>query len=375
MHEGPHGKHVCLVMELLGHNLLKLIRYYRYKGIPTTIVKHTTKHILQALDCLHRECQIIHTDLKPENVLVCLTATEWETLYKEYAAAIVTAEDEHLSSTENEANIEQEFDWDQMYVNIGNGVINEYDRRQRILEHCWYERYIEPLKNKEKAQRSLIEEGTIENLNHEGQDLSSLKLSESNLDIVAMQQNIPSNEINGNGHTSTVDAVVLLDVKIADLGNACWIHHHFTEDIQTRQYRSPEVILRAEYNETVDIWSLACVVFELLTGDFLFESHSGKNYSKNEDHLALLMELLGIYPKHLAMSGKYYGRYFDQQGHLHHIKKLEFWSLSQVLQDKYHYSNQDARELSSFLLPMLDFNPQQRIPASKCLEHSWLKIS
>jgi hypothetical protein len=29
-----------------------------------------------------------------------------------------------------------------------------------------------------------------------------------------------------------------LTVKIADLGNACWVHHHFTEDIQTRQYRS-----------------------------------------------------------------------------------------------------------------------------------------
>ena len=32
-----------------------------------------------------------------------------------------------------------------------------------------------------------------------------------------------------------------LTVKIADLGNACWVHHHFTEEIQTRQYRSLEV--------------------------------------------------------------------------------------------------------------------------------------
>merc|ERR550517_2150981 len=31
-----------------------------------------------------------------------------------------------------------------------------------------------------------------------------------------------------------------LEVKIADLGNACWEQHHFTEDIQTRQYRSLE---------------------------------------------------------------------------------------------------------------------------------------
>lgn len=35
------------------------------------------------------------------------------------------------------------------------------------------------------------------------------------------------------------------DVKIADLGNACWVDKHFTEDIQTRQYRSLEVLLGA----------------------------------------------------------------------------------------------------------------------------------
>jgi serine/threonine-protein kinase SRPK3 len=45
-------------------------------------------------------------------------------------------------------------------------------------------------------------------------------------------------------------------VKIADLGNACWVDKHFTNDIQTRQYRSPEVILEAKYDISTDIWSL-----------------------------------------------------------------------------------------------------------------------
>ena len=35
--------------------------------------------------------------------------------------------------------------------------------------------------------------------------------------------------------------------KLADFGNACWVHKHFTEDIQTRQYRSPEVILGFDF--------------------------------------------------------------------------------------------------------------------------------
>ena len=87
-----------------------------------------------------------------------------------------------------------------------------------------------------------------------------------------------------------------LCVKIADLGNACWEHHHFTDDIQTRQYRALEVIIGAGYGPPADIWSTACMAFELATGDFLFEPHAGASYSKDEDHLAHMSELLGEIP-------------------------------------------------------------------------------
>ena len=62
-----------------------------------------------------------------------------------------------------------------------------------------------------------------------------------------------------------------LQVKLCDLGNGCWINHHFTSLIQTRQYRSPEVIIGAEYDTSADMWSFACTIFEMVTGDFLFD--------------------------------------------------------------------------------------------------------
>ena len=72
--------------------------------------------------------------------------------------------------------------------------------------------------------------------------------------------------------TSLTSHFTTCQVKIADLGNACWTYKHFTDDIQTRQYRAPEIILQNnKYNTTVDIWSLACVIFECLTGDYLFD--------------------------------------------------------------------------------------------------------
>merc|ERR1719359_2269882 len=69
-HVGPHGKHVCMVFETMGPNVLALIKKYNFKGVPMDVVRKVTLHTLIGLDYLHRVCGIIHTDLKPENVLI-----------------------------------------------------------------------------------------------------------------------------------------------------------------------------------------------------------------------------------------------------------------------------------------------------------------
>lgn len=63
-----------------------------------------------------------------------------------------------------------------------------------------------------------------------------------------------------SGGTRTALDENLISVKIADLGNACWVDQHFTDDIQTRQYRSPEVLLGANWGASTDIWSMGCLV-------------------------------------------------------------------------------------------------------------------
>ncbi len=166
-----------------------------------------------------------------------------------------------------------------------------------------------------------------------------------------------------------------LQVKIADLGNACWTYHHFTEDIQTRQYRSLEVILGSGYTTSADLWSLACMAFELATGDYLFEPHSGENYTRDEDHIAHIIELLGPIPYDLAMSGKYSADFFTKRGQLRHINQLRPWEMYEVLTEKYDWSTRDAAEFSDFLLPMLNYNIYERASALDCLNHPWITNS
>lgn len=166
-----------------------------------------------------------------------------------------------------------------------------------------------------------------------------------------------------------------MEVKIADLGNACWVHKHFTEDIQTRQYRSLEVILGASYNVSADIWSTACMAFELATGDYLFEPHSGENYCRDEDHIAHIIELLGPIPKKIIMSGTLSHFVFNKKSELRHITGLKPWGLDEVLIQKYEWSVDDATEFADFLRPMLEFDPEKRATAAQCLEHPWLITS
>jgi len=69
-HNGPNGRHMCMVFSMLGCNLLSVIKAYNYRGIPIPVVKNMIRGICKGLDFLHRKCHIIHTDLKPENVLL-----------------------------------------------------------------------------------------------------------------------------------------------------------------------------------------------------------------------------------------------------------------------------------------------------------------
>lgn len=56
------------------------------------------------------------------------------------------------------------------------------------------------------------------------------------------------------------------------------------------------------------------MAFELATGDYLFDPHSGDNYSRDEDHLAHIIELLGSIPASLIMRGKHGLKYFTSYG-------------------------------------------------------------
>ncbi|XP_068275248.1 SRSF protein kinase 1 isoform X5 [Nyctibius grandis] len=408
---GVNGSHICMVFEVLGHHLLKWIIKSNYQGLPLPCVKKIIKQVLQGLDYLHTKCRIIHTDIKPENILLCVNdqyirrlaaeATEWQRsgAPPPSGSAVSTAPQPKPA--------------DKMSKNKKKKLKKKQKRQAELLEKRMQE--IEEMEKEaspgqtrpeeEEEARSPLEmlikvSPPEENVSKKTvsedpmvcQPTSNEERSFNEQEINHLQESIrtelPSEDENENNSPSdnkgkSAAGNFLLNplepknadklkVKIADLGNACWVHKHFTEDIQTRQYRSLEVLIGSGYNTPADIWSTACMAFELATGDYLFEPHSGEDYSRDEDHIALIIELLGKIPRKLVLAGKYSKEFFTKKGDLKHITKLKPWGLFEVLVEKYEWAQDEAAAFTDFLLPMLELIPEKRATAAECLRHPWL---
>lgn len=87
-------------------------------------------------------------------------------------------------------------------------------------------------------------------------------------------------------------------IRVIDFGGVKKIESVHDGIIQTRQYRAPEVILRQQWSFAVDIWSVGCVMAELLTGDVLFPAHD------NRTHLAMIERTCGKFPEYMSWTDR-----------------------------------------------------------------------
>jgi len=74
----------------------------------------------------------------------------------------------------------------------------------------------------------------------------------------------------------------------------------------SRFYRAPEIVLGLKYDFSMDMFSYGCCLFEFSTGDTLFKS---KN---NNEHLRMIMEIRGMFPKKMLTKGKFTLEHFDE---------------------------------------------------------------
>lgn len=88
------------------------------------------------------------------------------------------------------------------------------------------------------------------------------------------------------------------DIKVIDFGSACFTRQTIYTYIQSRFYRSPEVILGLPYTESIDMWSLGCIVGELFLGLPMFPGTSEYN------QIWKIVDMLGPPPRHMIEVGR-----------------------------------------------------------------------
>ncbi|KAL1331942.1 uncharacterized protein [Arachis hypogaea] len=364
-HSGPNGQHVCMVFEYLGDNLLTLIKYSDYRGMPISRVKEICFHILVGLDYLHKQLSIIHTDLKPENILLLSMIDPSKDPRKSGTPLI-------LPNSKDKTVLESGGAKD---LKTSNGDLlknhkKKIKRKAKQAAHGCVEK-----EASEGVDGNPETSGAIEsspNASSAKEQASSSTGTHRLSDADGTKSKEQSGKRGSRSMRQKLLASADLKCKLVDFGNACWTYKQFTNDIQTRQYRCPEVILGSKYSTSADLWSFACICFELATGDVLFDPHSGDNFDRDEDHLALMMELLGMMPRKIALGGRYSRDFFNRYGDLRHIRRLRFWPLNKVLMEKYDFSERDANDITEFLVPILDFVPEKRPTAGQCLQHPWI---
>ncbi|CAG8526713.1 1097_t:CDS:10 [Diversispora eburnea] len=149
-------------------------------------------------------------------------------------------------------------------------------------------------------------------------------------------------------------------IKVIDFGSSCFENEKVYTYIQSRFYRSPEVILGMTYNMAIDMWSLGCILAELYTGE------------GEQEQLACIMEVQGVPERYLVDKSARKKLFFETNGNPRPFvnskgkrRRPNSKTLSSAL------SCQDEVFLD-FISRCLQWDPEKRMKPDEGLMHEWI---
>jgi dual-specificity kinase len=166
-------------------------------------------------------------------------------------------------------------------------------------------------------------------------------------------------------------------IRLIDFGSATFENQYHSTVVSTRHYRAPEVILGMGWSYSCDVWSVGCILVELLTGDALFQTH------ENLEHLAMMEVLLGPIGRNVISRADRHAQKYFRNG-----KELNWPEGSQSRESERAVMKMDrlqdiiygrldgatAKHLTNLLHKLLEFTPEDRITPADALKHPFFEL-
>lgn len=297
-------KYTCMVLQLMAGSAYDIMRIGTYSnGLPLNTVKNIVKQLLLAMDVIQsKKYNILHSDIKPENIL----------------------------------------------------VVGQSNKVNELIELYSDKKFTALFKNKIKLNKEKIKK-TIQEM-----DIKKIETKYSR---------------DRNNTVQFIDDKHLINIetRLSDFGNCKKITYD-KYDIQTRYYRAPEIILGYEYNKNCDMWSVGCLLFELLTGKTLFNPIKHERFNTDRAHIYHMITILGKFPEDIINKSKYKSHFFKTSGQLKgDVPKIKYIPLYQIIRDSLNgrpdYNDDNLFIISDLLYKLLDYNPNKRPSTKEALTH------
>lgn len=317
------GEYVCMVFELLAGSVYDIMRIGKYSnGLPFETVRTIIKQLLIAMDIINIKHKVLHTDIKPDNILVTGINNKIQAMID------LIKSNKALMNTINRPGSKKS--------------------RQNKLN-----------KTQIKTTVKKISFDEIES-----------KYSKTHPD---------------SGNICFIDDKYIqnIQIKLSDFGTCTKITYD-KYDIQTRYYRAPEIIMGYKYNENCDMWSVGCTIYELLTGQILFNPNKEKRFCRDRFHLYNMTCTLGKIPSELIDVSAKKTDFFKKNNLMKGVYEIHYDSLDDLLIKKLNpggvksssilpITHEKIRLTIDIIRQLLNYYPTKRPTPKITLEHQWFR--
>jgi serine/threonine-protein kinase SRPK3 len=418
----------CMVMPLMACNLHYVLKYGKHReGLPLNSFIDICRQLFMGVDLIHKskgdtKNTSIHSDLKPDNMLIYGITYETEALIEwlrslnmyAYRMELVNKKDAQLMAKHKQFEMKMQKmhkvdrDTKQKFEKLHKQVrkliestdndLASWIRAQLMEKHPEFfdefevsESTSSDSSRSSRSSKSSSSSSSVDDKDDASSDNGESDDSSSTASTVPDEHHDGINVYEGDSDSDDTDstdssssdsstdsrAIDVIDDKYVNHPHMCisdfgaTVEKGFGEffGVRTRYYMPPDNIIGYDMkSEKCDIWSVGCIMYELLTGAYLFDPDKSRVYSRDVHHLFGMIELLGNFPDSLVSKGKHYHTFFPN-GRFIYKEEIPHTDLLDLLKSsRPDLSEEILSKINTVILMCLEYDPQKRASAEDLIK-------